>query len=118
MVQGDFGLSLTQDGYLPAAFLVRCLTLCLVLPLPSPGRDTELLEFWGPPCALQTQNAATYAPCSACAGVSATRPPRLTEDFTAQPQLRAWMGSHFESWHSLCKVLLLARCCRSRAWKQ
>ena len=23
-LQGDFGLSLTQDGYLPAAFLVCC----------------------------------------------------------------------------------------------
>lgn len=34
MMQGDFGLSLTQDGYLPAAFLVRCLTHGPILPLP------------------------------------------------------------------------------------
>ena len=47
MMQGDFGLSLTQDGYLPAAFLVRCLTLCTTLPLPWPGRNMKLPEFQG-----------------------------------------------------------------------
>ena len=49
MMQGDFGLSLTQDGYLPAAFLVRCLTLCPIPPLPLPGIGVQ-----GLPCALQT----------------------------------------------------------------
>ena len=34
--QGDFGLSLTQDGYLPAAFLVRFIRLSMHLFLSTP----------------------------------------------------------------------------------
>ena len=47
IMQGDFGLSLTQDGYLPAAFLVRCLTHCPILNLPLPGRRMKLPEIRG-----------------------------------------------------------------------
>ena len=88
MMQGDFGLSLTQDGYLPAAFLVRCLTPCPILPLPLPGRHMMLPEFQGLPCTLQTQTAA-YAPCSACAGMAAITALRLQEDVSALCQSHA-----------------------------
>ena len=66
-MQGDFGLSLTQDGYLPAAFLVRCLTLCPILPLPLLGCQMKLPKsgICLARCRLRTQGMRPAVPAQA-----------------------------------------------------